>query len=486
MKKIIFNGKAILSVLMALVLFASTFVMSYAAGTGNTVQISLTGTFDYAKANEVLKLVNKERKADGKGNLKMSAELTKAAMKRAVEIAVYYSHTRPNGEDCFTVLDFHGYLGENIAAGDVAFTTEDIMQGWMDSQGHRENILRESFDSIGVGVFYQDGAIYWVQMFSGGAQTTKLTKTKAEKGTVKIDVLESNLDLQCQVKSDVYIGEKSQIDVCTVNPGFPYYDTKIDSTCFNFKSKSTSVAKVDSKGNITPVSVGKTTITATLKGSTLNAKTTVTVSSGSYELKNENGTWYCYKRGEWQYDHCGLVKHTNGVWYYVENGRIDWSKTGLVEHTNGMWYYVKKGRLDWSKTGLVKHTNGSWYYVKDGRVNKSKTGLVKHTDGKWYYVENGIIDFSKTGFVEHTNGKWYYVEKGKVASTKTGLFKRSHGKWYYIKNGCVDSSKTGLVKHTNGDWYYVENGKINFSKTGYVKHTNGKRYYVKNGVYSAA
>ncbi|MBR5202842.1 MAG: Ig-like domain-containing protein [Clostridia bacterium] len=458
MKKI-FNGKAILSILMALVLFSSTFVMSYAAS-DTTVQISVTGTFDYAKAQEVLKMVNKERKADGKGSLKLSAELTKVAMQRAAECAVNYSHTRPNGKDCFTILNFHATsLGENIAAGDVVYTSEDIMDMWMNSQGHRANILKSSFDSIGIGVFYQEDAIYWVQMFSGGATTTTLTKNKAEKGTAKIDILKSNLELSCYLNKDISVGEKGQVSVYTTNQGFRYYDTKIDSTCFNFKSSKTSVAKIDSKGNVTAVSAGKTTITATMKSCNLSAKTSVTVSKG-YELKKVYDEWRCYKNNDYILWYCGLVKHTNGIWYYVQDGRVNFSKTGLV-----------------------KHTDGKWYYVKDGRWDKTKTGLVKHTDKKWYYVKSGVVDFSKTGLVEHTDGKWYYVEKGKVASTKTGLFKHSNGKWYYVKNGTINWSKTGLVKHTDGKWYYVEKGRINFSKTGYVKHTDGKRYYVKNGVY---
>ena len=112
-------------------------------------------------AEQVIAQVNRERAANGLGALSTSEELNRAACVRAKEIVSTFSHTRPDGSSCFTVSALA--FGENIAKG---YTTADrVMAAWMSSQGHRENILRESFGSIGVCAYSQGGVIYWVQLF---------------------------------------------------------------------------------------------------------------------------------------------------------------------------------------------------------------------------------------------------------------------------------------------------------------------------------
>jgi len=78
------------------------------------------------------------------------------------------SHTRPNGTSCFTVLSELGVgysaSGENIAAGQK--TPQAVMESWMNSSGHKANILNPDFTHIGVG--YAEGGNYgtnWVQLF---------------------------------------------------------------------------------------------------------------------------------------------------------------------------------------------------------------------------------------------------------------------------------------------------------------------------------
>ena len=93
-------------------------------------------------------------------------DLMRAAKVRAEEITRHYSHTRPDGSDCFTaVKEKYGHLGENIAAGYK--TPQEVVDGWMNSEGHRKNILNPAFTKIGVGYLYtgKDMAHYWVQMF---------------------------------------------------------------------------------------------------------------------------------------------------------------------------------------------------------------------------------------------------------------------------------------------------------------------------------
>lgn len=121
-------------------------------------------------ARKVLNLVNKERAKEGLGALKLDTSLCRVAKLRAEEITENFDHTRPDGSSCFTILkenniSYHA-AGENIAAGQP--TPEQVVKSWMDSPGHRENIMSKDFHKLGVGYVKADDEYghYWVQLFS--------------------------------------------------------------------------------------------------------------------------------------------------------------------------------------------------------------------------------------------------------------------------------------------------------------------------------
>lgn len=120
-------------------------------------------------AVQVLNLVNAERAKVGSRPLCLSNDLMNAAAVRAVEITRRFAHERPDGSSCFTLLrDRNHYLGENIAAGSA--TPEAVVDQWMHSKGHRENMLDKRFKELGIGHCYKEGSSYghyWVQMFRG-------------------------------------------------------------------------------------------------------------------------------------------------------------------------------------------------------------------------------------------------------------------------------------------------------------------------------
>ena len=119
-------------------------------------------------ADEVLRLVNIERSKAGLSALTTNATLKAAADKRAQETKVSFSHTRPNGSKFSTVLQEYGIsyrtAGENIAYGQRS--PQEVVNGWMNSPGHRANILNGSFGKIGIGVYQSGGVIYWSQLFT--------------------------------------------------------------------------------------------------------------------------------------------------------------------------------------------------------------------------------------------------------------------------------------------------------------------------------
>lgn len=119
---------------------------------------------------EVLKLVNQERTSRGMVPLSLIGSLQTANNIRAAELCKVFSHTRPEGSSCFTALRGVNYqaAGENIAVGYA--TPGEVMDAWMNSPGHKGNILNGSFTHIGVGYYYNgDGSYrhYWSQMFIG-------------------------------------------------------------------------------------------------------------------------------------------------------------------------------------------------------------------------------------------------------------------------------------------------------------------------------
>lgn len=125
-------------------------------------------------AAEVVRLVNVERAKEGLAPLGTYDSLTRAAQIRAPEIVTLFSHDRPDGTSCFTAMDQTGAKkgaytwGENIAAGNA--TAAATVEQWMNSPGHRANILNAKFTHIGVGYQHSAGSTYghyWVQMFTG-------------------------------------------------------------------------------------------------------------------------------------------------------------------------------------------------------------------------------------------------------------------------------------------------------------------------------
>ena len=121
-----------------------------------------------AYADAVVELVNAERAKAGLSPLSVHEGVAEAANTRAHEIKNTFSHTRPDGSSFSTVLTQAGIsyrsVGENIAYGQSS--PEAVMQSWMNSSGHRANILNRDFTSIGVG-HYKDasGTDYWTQLF---------------------------------------------------------------------------------------------------------------------------------------------------------------------------------------------------------------------------------------------------------------------------------------------------------------------------------
>lgn len=220
--------------------------------------IKVKGVRYYKEAYQVLKTVNKERKKAGLSALKMDKELLEAAMVRAAEINVDYNHDRPMGLGCGSISDKMN--SENIAVG--YYTPAAVMSGWMDSDGHRANILRSTARSIGVGCFKQkDGRWFWVQVFSS-QKATAVKKTANKTKTQTVRVTPGKYKFTVQGKSITLKKGKKTTPVIRTRAGGWWSYPSILAKSFKWKSSKPSVAKVSSAGRITGVRRGKATVTA--------------------------------------------------------------------------------------------------------------------------------------------------------------------------------------------------------------------------------
>lgn len=116
----------------------------------------------------MLELCNQQRRANGKPDLTLNKTLCANAAVRAEEISRddWFSHQRPDGTMCFTAVTVdYMTCGENIAYG--TRTASATVAEWMDSPGHRANILSDEFTQAGFGCYELDGVRYWTQFFIG-------------------------------------------------------------------------------------------------------------------------------------------------------------------------------------------------------------------------------------------------------------------------------------------------------------------------------
>ena len=212
-------------------------------------------------------------------------------MQRAAEIAIIYSHTRPNNKDTFSAFYensvYYTYAGENIAAG--YGTADSVNDGWREDnelyagQGHRRNMLNSKFNCVGIGHVYYNGFHYWVENFAyrDKVNTTPVSADNTET-TLTIPVATSKIsNFNITFDKDEYslkTGESTSISVSdpTISV-FGHWGSR-----FVFVTDTPDLTIADStvatlSGTITGISEGDTTISASLYGLTAHQTAAVKV-----------------------------------------------------------------------------------------------------------------------------------------------------------------------------------------------------------------
>lgn len=246
--------------------------------------VSYTGNRSYTSAYKVLELVNEQRRAAGVPELRMDEGLLATAMKRATEQPLVFSHTRPDGSSCFD-LDAN-MRGENVAVGQSS--AEQVMDTWMNSEGHRQNILDADYTTIGVGCFVQNGVTYWVQNFGQGSATadaakpadglftahsTMATETFEEAATGSgivwggVDKYTYGFGFDMTPKQ-LASGSYATLALLVKNPGFPSTAARLDNDgSISWRSGNLEVATIDdpTSGTVSGHTRGYASITADMK-----------------------------------------------------------------------------------------------------------------------------------------------------------------------------------------------------------------------------
>lgn len=221
-------------------------------------------------------------------------DLERLAMKRAAEIALSYSHTRPNGGRSFSVYSEEGItnwraLGENIAAGYLS--AEAVNMGWREDnenyvgQGHRRNMLSADFNCVGIGHVYYNGYHYWVEEFAyrTSVNTTGTAANDSEQVTA-LSVDNSKItDFKATFEKTSYTlraGESTEANLTktmiTVSGQWPEGVDRIVTDTPTISADNVSIVSYDN-GKISGLAEGTTTLTASLYGLTAANMPTVSV-----------------------------------------------------------------------------------------------------------------------------------------------------------------------------------------------------------------
>lgn len=285
---------------LALVLSMAAFPAKQADAATRNFQFSIT--YKQSDARSMLSMVNSFRASNAKcwnesdtaqvtysglSPLTYDYKLEQVAMQRAAEIAVNFSHTRPNGETCFTAFpDNVYYYGENIAFGQRS--AQEAYMDWRedndkyDGQGHRRNMLGSGYTSIGIACVEVDGVKFWVQNFgspnTGAAQTPAVNSQKQVSVDIdQNDIYHASLSLS-STKASLKVGgtmglPQAKMAILLKSSVFGSSpDLIVDNPAWT--SSKPAVAQI-SGGKIVAKSAGTATLTATVNG--VSAKLSVTV-----------------------------------------------------------------------------------------------------------------------------------------------------------------------------------------------------------------
>ncbi len=388
-KKLLNNIIAILLIFVIL----STLISVPTSLAVENFTVTINGTKNYDKANEVLTLSNQERQAVGASPLSLDKSLCDYAMLRAAEIAIYFSHTRPDGTSAIGPGHTSSGIfvnGENIAAGSP--NAEGAMNQWMTStDGHREAILNSTFNSIGIGSYTSSsGQTWWVQVFSQQNATEIATYTGTAQSTDTITVSPTTCPVTLSItglntSNSIDIGETiSPTQVKITNNGWSLQQTPIQLSDVKWTSSDPAIFTVNANGTVKGISAGTATLTASLGD--FSKTYTITVNpEESISLNKTSSTLWVGNT-----DTLSVSYIPEGS----EQGTISWESSNpnvATVNSNGKITAVSKGTTTITATAS-----------KSGKTAKCEVTVNQPYTGMTLNTNSITLDKSKTANIEVT------------------------------------------------------------------------------------
>ncbi|WP_192897498.1 CAP domain-containing protein, partial [Eggerthella lenta] len=238
-----------------------------------TVDFKIPGKDNARSARSVLAMVNEERSKKGVSALSWDEDLEKAAQQRAAEIAISFSHDRPNGASCLTAIPpaKRNYAGENIFIG-LGSSAKTAHDAWTDSPGHYANMVNSGYASLGVASFVCSApngrsCTGWVEMFSSAKGTGMVAQVEDDVAVVRsISAMKMNLDLKLSGSGALDENETEKFVLYNVNKEWSYATQAIDPSSATWHSSDASVVSVDRTGLVSAKKAGSATVTASVGG----------------------------------------------------------------------------------------------------------------------------------------------------------------------------------------------------------------------------
>lgn len=467
------------NIVMFFLIMITAYLGAEPAKASDTVTISYKATHHQSEAREMLSLLNEFRtggtwywnqddttKTNIAPNelqpLQWDYELEKLAIKRAEEIATFFSHTRPAGNERELLT------GENITAGQENFNSAFI--AWREDnepyswQGHRRNMLNNSYTHVGIACVERDGRKYWVQNFSfrgyGNTPIELNNSTEQVRVNIKKDLIK---EVGIEVRTvDWYVGmllpKNEDSDYFIIDAGesikiqepMPYYliedrkvyvsDVKITS-----RSEDESIAVVGSDGTITGISKGKSRII--YEGLFFNGLFS-DYAGIKVELTDISGFSLYFDDEEFSYSYTGNPIKPKAI---VDNPELVEGRDYILEYKNnievGKAVVVAKGinnyegelekkfeivPADGEKfaiSGIAdKNYTGEKIYQNISIVNDEGKKLIENVDYTLKYSDNiepgeATIDIEYKGNYQGNASKYFnIIEKDKEIKKKPAKF----------------------------------------------------------------
>ena len=420
--------------------------------------VGIKGTFETPDKQAIVDRVNAIRKEaynEGLVNqyvpVKWSTSLEQASLRRSAEATISEAHHRLDGEQLYAGIfkDNFAHLAGNLAYGsktalkavELFYEEKQNLKTGSGETGHYRHMIDPEWTTVAMSTFTKSNSTWPTtsQLFANNSGDSESLVGEYGATTIYIGALKSklsdfglkqNISIKLDSTYSLNLTAKStqSREITSTDP------TVIIPTNRDWSSTDTSVATIDSDGQITAHKEGTTTIKVSSDGQTYS--TTVTVSADApdqtsdFKVDTYSSVW---------------TNDPNEVLARIRRGRADGARQ------SGSW--VKSGSRWW-----FKHNDGSYTINGWEKINRSwyrfdnsgwmQTGWVK--DGSWYYLDNSGA--MKTGWLKD-NGSWYYLQDS--GAMKTGWMKVA-GKWYYAySSGALAINTTtpdGYRVNYKGEW----------------------------------